>query len=240
MLCLGIESTAHTFGVGIFDSSAKKILANVRDIYKAEQGKGIIPGDAAEHHRNVCNNVTEQALKEAAPRGHILDLASGTGIWAEKLAPYAEKLTVVDASLETMAICKERLAGYSAQYIQKDIYQLSPQTPYDFIFFGFWLSHVPFEKFESFWDLIRSWLKPDGKVFFVDSQFNRESSAKDHKLPNESGIVERRLNDGRTFRIIKMFYEPKALYQRLAALGWTGFVRSSGQFFIFGCLTIAY
>jgi hypothetical protein len=57
-------------------------------------------------------------------------------------------------------------------------------------------------------------------------------------LPHESGIVERKLNNGRTFRIVKMFYEPRVLYQRLVDLGWSGFVRSSGEFFIFGCLTI--
>ena len=47
MIILGIESTAHTFGVGIVKD--KKVLANVRDMYTTESG-GIIPMESAEHH----------------------------------------------------------------------------------------------------------------------------------------------------------------------------------------------
>ena len=41
---LGIESTAHTFGVGVVKDG--KILANVRDMYTTETG-GIIPVEAS-------------------------------------------------------------------------------------------------------------------------------------------------------------------------------------------------
>ena len=39
MICLGIESTAHTFGVGIVESKNKKIkvLVNVKDSYTTEK-----------------------------------------------------------------------------------------------------------------------------------------------------------------------------------------------------------
>ena len=46
---LGIESTAHTFGVGIVKD--KKVLANVKDMYTTESG-GIIPIESAKHHCN--------------------------------------------------------------------------------------------------------------------------------------------------------------------------------------------
>ena len=48
MLCLGIEGTAHTVGVGIVDESAK-ILANVYEMVRPEKG-GIHPREAANHH----------------------------------------------------------------------------------------------------------------------------------------------------------------------------------------------
>lgn len=63
MICLGIESTAHTFGVGIVDSSGK-VLANVKDTYTTKTG-GIIPADAAEHHVEVFDRVIGDALKKA-------------------------------------------------------------------------------------------------------------------------------------------------------------------------------
>lgn len=62
MICLGIESTAHTFGVGIVKE--KKILANIYDSYHTEKG-GIIPTEAAKHHEAVKDAVIDKALKEA-------------------------------------------------------------------------------------------------------------------------------------------------------------------------------
>jgi len=62
MICLGIESTAHTFGVGIVKE--KKILANVYDSYHTEKG-GIIPTEAAKHHEAVKDIIIDKALNEA-------------------------------------------------------------------------------------------------------------------------------------------------------------------------------
>jgi hypothetical protein len=47
----------------------------------------------------------------------------------------------------------------------------------------------------------------------------------------------RRLADGRGYRIVKRFYEPQALQQRLAALGWNAQVQTTGEFFIYGQAT---
>ncbi len=61
-MILGIESTAHTFGVGIVNRG--KILCNVKDSYTTEKG-GIIPMEAAKHHANVAESIYQKALKEA-------------------------------------------------------------------------------------------------------------------------------------------------------------------------------
>ncbi len=63
MICLGIESTAHTFGIGIVDEKGK-VLANVKDAYTTESG-GIIPTEASDHHVNVCDVVLRNALEKA-------------------------------------------------------------------------------------------------------------------------------------------------------------------------------
>ena len=62
-LVLGIESTAHTFGVGV--ASEGGILANVNDTYVPPQGSGIHPREAAEHHVRVAAQLVLKALKEA-------------------------------------------------------------------------------------------------------------------------------------------------------------------------------
>lgn len=61
-MCLGIESTAHTFGVGLV--KGKKVLANVKDSYTTQTG-GIVPVDAAKHHERVYKNVIDSALEKA-------------------------------------------------------------------------------------------------------------------------------------------------------------------------------
>ena len=80
MICLGIESTAHTFGIGVVDG--KKVLANSRDAYKAETG-GIIPADAAQHHRDVAEKVLQEALSAAKLSLKDIDLiglSAGPGL----------------------------------------------------------------------------------------------------------------------------------------------------------------
>ncbi len=61
-MILGIESTAHTFGIGI--SHNGKILANIRDMYKTASG-GIIPTESAKHHSALAPEIYQKALVEA-------------------------------------------------------------------------------------------------------------------------------------------------------------------------------
>lgn len=59
-MILGIECTAHTFGIGI--SHKGKMLANVKDMYRPIEG-GIIPIKSAEHHEKVADLLYQEALK---------------------------------------------------------------------------------------------------------------------------------------------------------------------------------
>jgi len=62
-MILGVESTAHTFGVAVVDKG--KILANIKDSYTTEKG-GIIPVEAAKHHEDVAEKVYKLALEKAS------------------------------------------------------------------------------------------------------------------------------------------------------------------------------
>ena len=75
MLCLGIESTAHTFGCSVINhdknddpnsiSNNDLILSETRDIYKASAGWGIHPRDASKHHVMVASKILKGCLREA-------------------------------------------------------------------------------------------------------------------------------------------------------------------------------
>lgn len=82
MIVLGIESTAHTFGVGIVDEIGT-VLSNVRDTFKPDLGKGFTPYELAEHHYNVCVKVLKEALDKAGISFEEVDVISfsqGMGI----------------------------------------------------------------------------------------------------------------------------------------------------------------
>ncbi len=175
------------------------------------------------------------ALSSFSPTGRVLELACGTGIWTEKLLSFASDLTALDGSPEMLAINAGRLPSPHVRYVEANLFQWQPTEPFDTVFFGFWLSHVPPERFATFWKLVDNCLAPGGRVFFVDSRHEPTSTAVDHQLPApEATMTHRRLNDGREFQIYKVFYDPKELTVRLRELGWDFDIRQTDHYFHYG------
>jgi demethylmenaquinone methyltransferase/2-methoxy-6-polyprenyl-1,4-benzoquinol methylase len=180
----------------------------------------------------------ERALAEwldtRRPR-NVLELACGTGLFTRLLAPKVERLTAIDASPEVLAINRARVPAHNVDYVQADLFAWRPRQHYDVVFFSFWLSHVPDERFAAFWESVRAALAPGGAAYLIDSAFDPTSTAKDHAVPErEAGIVTRRLNDGREFQIVKLFYEPATLDAKLARVGFASRMRQTARYFIYG------
>ena len=147
-------------------------------------------------------------------------------------------MVAVDASPEVIAINRARVRSEAVDYVEADVFSwVPPEARFDAVFFAFWLSHVPAARVATFWQTVRRALKPGGMAFFVDSLLEQTSTASDHDELDQSGIVQRRLNDGRTFRVVKLFYDPGELERQLLEQGWRGRVRSSGRFFVYGSVT---
>jgi SAM-dependent methyltransferase len=175
------------------------------------------------------------ALERFRPRGRVLELAGGTGTWSERLLGYADELTVVDGAPEMLALNAARLQSAPVRYVQADLFDWAPAERADTVFFSFWLSHVPPERFTAFWRLVDDCLAPGGRVFFVDSRPEETSTAVDHASAQHGApLVERRVKDGRRFHVYKIFYEALALTEQLRALGWRFDVRESSRYFIHG------
>ena len=184
-------------------------------------------------------DAVRSALERERPFGTCLELACGTGLWTAQLARGAAGLTAIDGSSETIEINRTKIGDAQVRYVIADLFEWRPTETYDFIFFGFWLSHVPAWQFNRFWKMVRSALKPGGRAFFVDNLPDQESTAWDHSEIDDSGVVERNLNDGRTFNIVKVFHDPDQLKRRLQDLGWNGSIGTSGRFFYYGCVAPA-
>jgi demethylmenaquinone methyltransferase/2-methoxy-6-polyprenyl-1,4-benzoquinol methylase len=134
-----------------------------------------------------------------------------------------------------IAINRRRVAADNVDYVEADLFSWRPERRYDAVFFSFWLSHVPPERFAAFWDTVAEALAPGGEAYLIDSVFDTTSTAKDHVLPaRDAGVVTRKLNDGREFRIVKLFYRPDDLAAKLAALGWPAAIGQTQNYFIHG------
>lgn len=178
-----------------------------------------------------------QALDAAGPSGRILELACGTGLWTERLAPCAARLTCVDASPEVIALNRKRVGAEHVDYVCADLFEWQPTQRYDFVFFGFWLSHVPAGAFIPFWSTVAQALVPGGRVFFADSRNQpvaREGEYAARAPESRSARSRRRLRDGREFEIVKIFYRPAELASQLRALGWRVIVHGTPTFFLHG------
>jgi len=203
-------------------SSMDPLLAEQLAYYRAVAGEYKVDAHAT-------RELTE-ALEAFRPAGDILELACGPGAWTEILLRHGSTVTAVDAAPEMLARAKARVGDERVRFIQADLFTWRPDRRYDFIFFGFWLSHVPEDRFESFWSFIGDSLQPGGRIFFVDD--NRRTRAELIEGESSSTIV-RRLSDGSTYRAVKVPHQPAALEARLRNLGWCIRVRpTSGPFFV--------
>ncbi|MBX6354713.1 MAG: class I SAM-dependent methyltransferase [Micromonosporaceae bacterium] len=158
-----------------------------------------------------------EALDAFRPTGSVLELACGPGTWTGRLLRHATDVTAVDASAEMLGIASARVGRQRVRFVQADVFGWRPDRRYDVVFFGFWLSHVPSERFASFWSLVADCLKPDGRVFFVDDGYRTVEELIEGE---DSPVIQRRLNDGTSYRIVKVPYQPEDLEQRLERLGW--------------------
>jgi demethylmenaquinone methyltransferase/2-methoxy-6-polyprenyl-1,4-benzoquinol methylase len=167
--------------------------------------------------------------------GDVLELAPGTGIWTERLVRTATTITAVDASLEMIEINRTKVSSDRVSYLQADLFSWRPERTYDAVLFGFWISHVPLERLDDFLRSVAAMLRPAGKVFFIDGRRTPGGSfAHDQPPIQDSQLTTRRLNDGRTFEIVKNYYDLVDLAARCTQAGFDIIVRETATYFLYG------
>jgi demethylmenaquinone methyltransferase/2-methoxy-6-polyprenyl-1,4-benzoquinol methylase len=197
------------------------------------------------YERGAIHDAAWQAELDAAGRwldglpwsGQIVELAAGTGWWSPLLASRGE-LSLYDTSPAALDRARERLVahGLRAHLHVRDAWE-QPDRQVDGLFLGFWLSHVPRERLPAFVALCRRWLRPGGRLAFIDSLADPASGAADHPTPADD-LAVRRLDDGREFTIVKVFYAPEEIRGALADAGFDEVdLTTTGRFFLLGTST---
>jgi SAM-dependent methyltransferase len=170
------------------------------------------------------------ALDAFRPAGSVLELACGPGTWTPQLLRHATGVTAVDAAPEMLAIAASRVPGGApVRFVQADLFTWEPDRRYDVVFMGFWLSHVPAERFGPFWDRVAAALAPRGRVFFADDGYRTPEELIEGPA---SSTIQRRAPGGTAYRIVKVPHDPAGLERQLRQLGWDITVTpTAGPFF---------
>jgi ubiquinone/menaquinone biosynthesis C-methylase UbiE len=207
--------------------SPERLLDEQVDYYRAVAAE-------YDHHALPFPGGSElsEALDAFRPTGSVLELACGPGTWTTQLLQHAANVTAVDASAEMLAIAKARVGEQErVRFVSADLFRWQPDRRYDVVFFGFWLSHVPPERFASFWSLVADCLKPDGRVFFIDDGYR---TANELIEGEQSSTIQRQLMDGTAYRIVKVPHQPADLERQLQRIGWRIKIHSTAGPFFWG------
>jgi SAM-dependent methyltransferase len=171
-------------------------------------------------------------VREMHPTGSVLEIACGTGMWTAALADVADSVRAVDVAAEAIAIARDRVRAGNVTFEVADVFSWTAADVFDVVFFSAWLSHVPEASFEQFWSILRGLLSAGGRVLFLDEHVDERF--KERYLTGEPEMVERALEDGSTFRIVKNFVDPERLRLRLRGLGWDCVMRRDGHDWVCG------
>ena len=168
----------------------------------------------------------ERAVHALPQYTDILELACGTGVWTRLLAQHTEHLTALDAAPEMLQLNRASVNDARVKYECVDLFEWEPTQQYEMVFFAFWLSHIPDAQLDLFLQRVRRALKPNGTVFILD-----EPRGTKNVIPTNENVQTRALNDGRTFKIVKEYYAPEELRERMMRLGFASIEISRGDYF---------
>jgi demethylmenaquinone methyltransferase/2-methoxy-6-polyprenyl-1,4-benzoquinol methylase len=174
------------------------------------------------------------ALHALGPVNDVLELACGTGIWTQELVTISKSITAIDGSPEMIEINRAKTGTAVIDYQCVDLFSWEPETQYDLVFFAFWLSHVPPSHLSEFLGTVTRATKPGGRVFIVDEP----KSENNISGPNLEGLYQQRmLSDGRSFRIVKVYYDPQEIERELEKQGFEKESSMIGKSFFTLCLS---
>ena len=172
-------------------------------------------GEGRRREWRAENTHADAVLRALGPVDAALELAAGTGLWSERLLRQARRLTLVDASPEALELALRRLRHDPRVSVEvADLFAYRPARRHDLVAFTFWLSHVPPARLPGFFALLRRSLRPNGVLFAIDQRAARgKQTAANH-------LQERSLDDGRSFRIVKIYYGQRELESLFAEHGF--------------------
>lgn len=172
--------------------------------YYAERMKYYDEGATAIEDNWVTPELVEHVKRLLAGRD-VLEVACGTGLWTEWLAPAAASITATDYSVEALEIAARKpFPPGKVKFQQADAYALSAcPGPYGGHFSADWWSHIPISKRQEFLRAVNARLKPGAVVVVIDQRYWPKT--KEFRDNEGNWVQGRTVRDGRRFDVVKNF-----------------------------------
>ena len=177
----------------------------------------------AKPERQADLRLLEGSIRNMLAGRKVLELACGTGYWTQVIGSSAARITAIDVNEEVLQIARTKsYSGNQVDFVLHDCYA-PPEfgRTHDALFAGFWWSHVPLERMESFLVTATRAVAPGALIAFLDNRYVAGSSTPVSRRDAGGNTYQvRKLNDGSSHEVLKNFPAESELIQRAARHGW--------------------
>ena len=186
--------------------------------------------DRANEYEKVYLNPAEQGdllkattiFQNLFSQKTVLEIACGTGYWTERIAETATSIYATDINESVIEIARKKQINDNVTFAAADMYQLKPDQKYEGVFGGFIWSHILLQDLGKFIAKVRSFLKSNGTIVFIDSNYVEGTNHDLKKITktDEQGNTyqTRRLENGTTHLVLKNFPTKEFLIQHLSSI----------------------
>ena len=178
-----------------------------------------------------------QEMVSGFGKGHLIDIACGTGYWVPFYAGNCRQLTCLDQSANMLEECRNRTQKLNMEpepvLLQADLFTECvdegaqgyafpffnielEQAGFDSAVVGLIVSYLHREDEKTFFERIKRILTPRARLLIIDSLWNPKRS----KYRNKEGVEERTLNDGRKFKVYKRYLDKADIARTFKANGF--------------------
>jgi len=161
----------------------------------------------------------QELLRTDLAARDVLEIACGTGYWAERIASVADSITALDISDSVLEVARsKKIVNSKVQFSRADNYALHRfNKGFSGGLAGFWWSHVPKERQRQFMAGFLPHFSPGAVICFFDNRYVEGSSTPISRCDLAGNTYQvRKLADGSQSEVLKNFFTRAELISSFA------------------------